>query len=127
MKTFAIIGIASVFGAQAVEVEAPRVEGMFDLFGAKTATDPETQKENTLWYIEGMKGYYDGYYKSFYKTQMSQAQAECLDGETADNIIKFGGLMSNPLSIFNQGLTEDFNLFAEGAEIMENVSKCHFE
>ena len=128
MKSFAIIGMASVFGSQAVEVEQPRVEGLFDIFSPK-ANDPETQKANTMWYIEGVKGYYGGYYKSFYKTQMDQAQAECLNGETADNIIKFGGLVSNPLSIFTNiaDISEDFNLFAEGAEIMENVSKCHFE
>ena len=126
MKSIAIIGLASVFGAQAIEVETPKVEGLFDIFTAK-ASDPETKKANTMWYIEGVKGYYDGYYKSFYKTQMSQSQSECLNGETTDNVLKFGGLLSDPLSIFNQGLTEDFNLFAEGAEIMENVSKCHFE
>ena len=72
MKSIAIIGLASVFGAQSVEVETPKVEGLFDIFTAK-ASDPETKRANTLYYIEGVKGYYDGYYKSFYKTQMDQS------------------------------------------------------
>ena len=62
-----MIGMASVFGAQAVEVEQPQVEGFLDIFKKKT---PEEIEANTKWYIEGAKGYYDGYYKSFYKTQM---------------------------------------------------------
>ena len=126
MKTYAYIGMASVFGAQAVQVEQPQVEGLLDMFSKKT---PEQQKANTEWYIEGAKGYYDGYYKSFYKTSMDQAQAECLNEETMTNILKFGGSVSNPFSIFSDisNISEDFNLFAEGAEIMENVSKCHFE
>ena len=126
MKTYAMIGMASVFGAQAVQVEQPEVEGIFDIFSKKT---PEQQEANTKWYIEGAKGYYDGYYKSFYKTSMDQAQSECLNDETMTNIVKFGKIASNPFSIFTDiaNISEDFNLFAEGAEILENVSKCHFE
>ena len=123
-----MIGMASVFGAQAVQLEQqhPEVEGLFDIFSKKT---PEQQEANTKWYIDGAKGYYDGYYKSFYKTSMDQAQSECLNDETTGNLLKFGKIAANPLTLVSSitNISEDFNLFAEGAEILENVSKCHFE
>ena len=37
--------------------------------------------------------------------------------------------MSDPLNMMASiaNIQQDFNMFAEGAEIMENLSKCHFE
>ena len=55
--------------------------------------------------------------------------ANCLDTETTTNLVKWGNIAAHPFSIFTNiaDLTEDFNLFAEGAEIFENISTCHFE
>ena len=109
--------------------------GMFSWIpgmGSSTSTvplTPEQKLENTKWWVDGMKGYYDGYYRNFYKTRESEDMANCLDMETTNNIVKWGNVVAHPMDIMSNvaNLTEDFNLFAEGAEIMENVSKCHFE
>ena len=54
---------------------------------------------------------------------------ECMNEETTSNMIALGELMIDPLSIINNGfdIQKDFNIFAQMAEIMENLSKCHFE
>ena len=68
--------------------------GMFSwipgMGGSATPLTEEQKLENTKWWVEGMKGYYDGYYKQFYKTRESESMAECLDLETTNNIIKWG-------------------------------------
>ena len=55
--------------------------------------------------------------------------ADCLDVETTENIIKWGNVAAHPMTIVTNiaNVQDDFNLFAEAAEILENVSKCHFE
>ena len=55
--------------------------------------------------------------------------AECLDIETTGNIIKWGNVIADPMNLITNiaNVQEDFNLFAEAAEIFENISKCHFE
>jgi len=32
-----------------------------------SAADDTTSMDNTMWYIEGFKGLYDGFYRDFYK------------------------------------------------------------
>ena len=53
----------------------------------------------------------------------------CLDQQTIDNLSVYTNLLANPLDIFTEitNVEEDFNLFGDGAEIMENLSKCKFE
>ena len=55
--------------------------------------------------------------------------ASCLDAETTTNIAKWGTVAAHPFDLLSNiaDFKEDFNLFAEGAEIFENVSKCYFE
>merc|ERR1712017_56872 len=87
------------------------------------------QKEDTLWYASGIKGYYNGFYKSFYKMEMPEAAKKCLDKETVTNIIQFQTIMANPMGAMGDlvDIQKDFNMFAQMAEIMENLSVCHFE
>ena len=41
----------------------------------------------------------------------------------------YGNILADPASFFANiaNIEEDFNMFADGAEIMENLAKCHFE
>jgi hypothetical protein len=77
------------------------------------------------------KGFYDGYYRSFYKVSSHdevKALDECLNDKTIDNIVAISGLINNPMSMFElKNIQEDMNLFGEGAEVMEDLSNCHFE
>jgi hypothetical protein len=63
----------------AVAAAHPEVQGMMDWMPAMPAmpamgdknavtikADPLLESD-AKWYVEGMKGYYDGYYKQFYK------------------------------------------------------------
>ena len=54
---------------------------------------------------------------------------KCLDKETLENIVTFENIIGNPMSAFGDvvDIQKDFNLFAQAAEIMENLSVCHFE
>ena len=90
---------------------------------------PEEQRENTLWYIDGLRGYHEGYTKAFYKsTHGKKIDDECLDQTTIDNVTNFQAVFSDPTSALSfTSIQKDFNLFAEGAEIMENFSACKFE
>jgi len=106
----------------------PRVQSGF--FKKETAEEKAAkQKENTLWYAEGIKEYYTGFYKSFYKQDLPEGSAECLNEETLDNILTFQGMMANPLQAFGTvaDIQKDFNMFAQMAQIMENLSVCHYE
>ena len=90
---------------------------------------PEEQRENTMWYIDGLRGYHEGFTKAFYKsTHSKKINDECLDDTTIDNVTKFQAVFTDPTSLMSfTNLQNDFNLFAEGAEIMENFSACKFE
>ena len=53
--------------------------------------------------------------------------ADCLDIETTNNIIKWGNVAAHPMSIMTNiaNVQEDFNLFAEAAEIYgERLGRC---
>ena len=78
-----------------------------------------------MWYVDGVKGFYDGYYKSLYKRNMDSDMKKCLNEQTIQNMIKFGTILEHPMSIFSN-IQEDFNLFAEGSEIMTDLAECNF-
>ena len=92
---------------------------------------PEVQATNqdTMWYVEGVRGWHEGFYKSLYKTGHVSMDDGCLDQKTIDNLSVYTDILADPLSIFTNiaNVEEDFNLFGDGAEIMENLSKCKFE
>jgi len=108
--------IALIAGVSAINVSS----------NLEATADP---KEAALWYIDGFRGWHDGFYKAFYKTSSSEDNNGCFDDETINNMVTYGNIMMDPLSIFNNiaNIESDFNLFADAAEIMENLSKCHFE
>ena len=100
------------------------------LFGGLSKEEKAAkQKADTMWYAAGIKGYYTGFYRSFYKQELPGDNAKCLNEETIDNVITFQNLMTNPLSAFSDvaNIQKDMNIFAEMAEVMENLSTCHFE
>ena len=43
-------------------------------------------------------------------------------------MVALHSVVADPMSVITSGdFTKDFNLFAQGAEVMENLSSCHFE
>ena len=89
------ITYAALAGCVAANSQFPDVMAGLDLFGSAAgptkALTPEEQiakqKENTLWYAFGIKGYYTGFYKSFYKMELPETSKKCLDKETLENVI----------------------------------------
>ena len=117
----------------------PQVEGMMDWMPAMPTlpsmgsevsikADPKLQSD-AKWYVEGMKGYYDGYYKQFYKKREDASMSTCLDETTTQNMVTWGTIMLHPSfltdNIFN--FSNDFTLATEGMQVMEDVMACHFE
>ena len=118
MKSYALIGLAAVAGVSGkkdVDQEAAEI----------------AQQEHFALQLDGLKGFYDGYYRSFYKVTSHEEIADlddCLNGETIENIVAMSGFVSHPMALFEmKNLKEDMNLFGEGAEVMEDLSACHFE
>lgn len=51
-----------------------------------------------------------------------------MNDATIENIVAVSQFVNNPLAMFEmKNIKEDMNLFGEGAEIMEDLSACHFE
>ena len=125
MKSYAALGLATMFGATDAVAQVPQVQGIFN---AANETDEE-KKADAIWYIDGVQGFYEGYYKAFYKTShLSKDNAECLNDKTIDNIVALYGVVADPMSVISGGdINKDFNLFTQGAEVLENLSACHFE
>lgn len=88
---------------------------------------PEQILANTNWHIHGIKGYYDGFYKSLYKKKLPETMKECLNDETAKNIANFMTILNDPFHMKMTDIQKDFNMFAQMAEIMENLATCRFE
>ena len=124
------ISFAALATTVAANSQFPNVQG-FNLFGSSDSNvdKAQKQKDDTEWYAAGIKGYYVGFYKSFYKMELPEANKKCLDSETIDNIITFQNIIGDPLSVVGQAvdIQKDVNMFAQMAEIMENMSTCHFE
>ena len=116
MKFFQLAALAAVSEAAYLTPNVqstPEVKGMVD---------------QSMWAIEGVKGFYDGYYKALYK-RASPDMEKCLNEETAKNIAKLESIVLDPVAFVGNiaNIQEDFNLFGEMAEVFENLSKCHFE
>ena len=107
---------------------------LFD-FGKKKDSTPSTPskptnfRENTLWLVEGVKGYHDGFTNAFYKQSGHGRDTECLNDETIDNMVKLNEALSNPVALIKNvtNIQEDFTYFADAAEVVENLGKCRFE
>lgn len=120
------ISFAAMAGVVAANSH-PTVQG---LFHKETAAEKAAKtKENTLWYAAGIKGYYTGFYKSFYKMELPADAAACLNDETIDNVLNFQDLVVNPMGAVKNiaDIQKDVNIFTSMAEVMENMSVCHFE
>ena len=118
MKSYALIGLACVAGVSAKKSEE------------QEALDLAKQEKLTT-QLNGFKGFYDGYYRSFYKVSSHEEIKnldDCLNDKTIENIVAVSEFVNNPLALFElKNIKEDMNLFGEGAEIMEDLSACHFE
>ena len=88
----------------------------------------DAQSDNTMWMVEGVKGFYDGYYKAFYKS-VSSDMDKCLNDETMQNMAKLSGMIMDPMAALGNiaNIQEDFNVFGEVAEVFQDLSVCHFE
>jgi hypothetical protein len=118
MKSYALIGLACVAGVSAKKTEAQEVAEL-------------AQQEKLSHQLNGFKGFYDGYYRSFYKVNSHEEVKnldDCMNDATIENIVAVSQFVNNPLAMFEmKNIKEDMNLFGEGAEIMEDLSACHFE
>merc|ERR1712167_13566 len=85
--------------------------------------------QDTEWYIDGTKGFYEGYYNAFYRTHMKGDKAKCFDADTINNIVMYAEIANNPATAFDNiaDIQGDFNKFTAAASIMENVMTCKFE
>ena len=118
------------FAAIATTCAMASPEVQAGLFGGLSKEEKAAkQKADTMWYAAGLKGYYTGFYKSFYKMELPAENAKCLNEETIDNVLSMEHLVSDPLGAFGNiaNIQEDMNIFAKMAEVMENLSTCHFE
>ena len=119
----------------AAAANTQKVDILGQLFSPKSTAglSPEEklakQQKETEWYAAGIKGYYVGFYSAFYKTELPEANKKCLDTETISNVVTFQNIVANPMSIIGDAIDiqKDVNMFAQMAEIMENLSVCHFE
>ena len=125
----------------AVAAAHPEVQGMMDWMPAMPTmpsmgkadansikADPKLEAD-AKWYVEGMKGYYDGYYKQFYKKREDASMASCLDETTTTNMVNWGTIMLHPSYLTDNimNFTNDFALATEGMQIAEDIMACHFE
>ena len=97
------------------------------LVSAVAAVD-RTPIETTNYVFNGIRGVHEGFNKAFYKDS-ELANDECLNDETINNMITYGTILSDPKHMFSRiaDAQYDFNIFADGAQIMENLGKCRFE
>ena len=79
--------------------------------------------------LEGFKHFYDGYYKSFYHASSNdETLKNCMDDTTITNMIQLGGIIQDPLSMFElKNIKSDLNLFGAAAEVTSDLAQCHFE
>lgn len=128
---FVFAALASVVAASGQTPQVEKGLGMKMPFGNHMSAEEkhEAQKENTLWYAAGVKGFYSGFYKSFYKSSMPEGMDKCLDDETIENVMAVQGLFKNPIKTFSSiaNIQNDVKEFSQLAEIMENLSTCKFE
>ena len=76
----------AALAAIATNSQMPEVQA--GLFGGMSMEQKlAKQKDDTMWYAAGLKGYYTGFYKSFYKQEMPANAAKCLNEETINNIL----------------------------------------
>ena len=96
---------------------------------AATVQAEDAARENTLWYVDGVKGYHEGFYKAFYKSSNHQENDKCLDDETIDSITEWGNIMMDPVTAMGNmaNMTADINAMTDGMEIFENMQTCRFE
>ena len=122
------ISFAALAATVSTNAQFPDVQA--GLFGGKSTEEKlAKQKADTLWYAAGIKGYYTGFYKSFYKQEMPAESAKCLNDETIENMITMQNLVTDPLGAAGNiaDIQKDMNVFTSMAEVMENLSVCHFE
>ena len=101
------------------------------------AADDQTPEEKrqavvdkTNYVVDAFKGFHEGFYKALYKeTEAAAGADECLNAETIDNMVTYVSALSDPKHMFSSiaNAQEGFNVFAEGAEIFENIAKCRME
>ena len=79
--------------------------------------------------LEAFKHFYDGYYKSFYHaSSKDETLKNCMDDTTIANMIQLGGIIQDPLSMFElKNIKSDLNLFGAAAEVTSDLAQCHFE
>ena len=134
MKSFATIALMMGVATSTIlptnePVQTPTVG--FDILHPieSLEEDENAEPRDPTFYIEGIKGYYEGYYAAFYKASLESNEQECLNEETINNGIKLGNVLMHPWSAF-ANITDfqaDMSFFSAAAQVMEDVSKCHFE
>jgi hypothetical protein len=77
----------------------------------------------------GFRNMIQGYQKGFYEeAAMEPIKEDCYNDITIDNIITFSHIIDDPFSLLDmKNIRNDIDLFAEGAEIIADISGCNFE
>ena len=116
MKFFSLVALAT---SSAVVAKTP-------LFQKDETVAVERTIEDQL---EAFKHFYDGYYKSFYHaSSRDETLKNCMDDTTIANMIQLGGIIKDPLSMFElKNIKSDLNLFGAAAEVTSALAQCHFE
>lgn len=97
MKSIAVLATIAMVSAQAE---------------ATNTTVSDKVKDDTVYYVDGVKGFYDGYYTGLYKNSQETKDTECLNDATVEELIKFMGIAEDPWSLLSwDKLSEDLNLF----------------
>ena len=83
---------------------------------------------DAMYQIEGLKGFYMGAYSALYM-DISPDMANCLNSETADNLVTLWHGINGPGAFFHSitDIENDFVIFDAYAEVVKDIADCHFE
>ena len=98
---------------------------MIAVAGLVASAQASDANADVMWYVDGVKGFYDGFYKSLYKQNMSEDMKKCLNDETIGNMVDLAQTLKNPFTIFSD-FNKGMNLIKEGTEVLNDVQECKF-
>lgn len=103
-------------------MKTTQVLAVAGLLASTGASDPN---QDVMWYVDGVKGFYDGYYKSLYKQNMDEDMKKCLNDETIGNMVDLANVLAHPFDIFSD-FSKGMDIIKEGTEVLNDVQECKF-
>lgn len=71
------------------------------------------------YYIEGIRGFWDGYTTAFYKNSKKTNKGDCLNDETTKNILSIIDFFEH-----NPDMSKLFPMFGQVVQIADNLQNC---